>query len=340
MTVRTSKLVLLAVLLVLVLAPATAFAALAKVGPINPYNAAAHTGNGFPRYYVDTNGVAVDLPVPPFGDGVGATSPTMIFAPPTDPPFNQFSADIGFDVECFYFLVQPDSAPLAKGGGGFDPVEWGSVGRFNVRIGLEAGFATPFPAGAPVDGQQGVFQRIRFNWFAVPAAGTYLFKHPYGVETITITSGDLQANGGQGMRYTVDTPLATNIPPFNFTLALGDNPQFPGKIGPFLFQLNPPPVITPPVPPAPPIPPGFNKPTDWLGDGVTPATFTGSPLNPPFNQFRLEAWDTATGAPLDIFTNPVTLAPTNIVETTLANIAGHRLHLPTIAGIIDLLLLD
>jgi hypothetical protein len=42
---------------ILIAAP-TAFARLAAVGPLNP-------GNGFPVYFVDTNGVALELPVKP-----------------------------------------------------------------------------------------------------------------------------------------------------------------------------------------------------------------------------------------------------------------------------------
>jgi hypothetical protein len=300
MAVKANKSALLAVLLVLLLAPAAAFAALAKVGPVVPYNAATHTGNGYPRYYMDANGVAVDLPVPPFGDAVNP--PTMIYGPVD--PNNPFSVDIGFDAEVFFFHVQPDRTT-------FDDVIGGNV---NIVIGLEAGFANA--SGLAENGQQAVWQRIRFNWVDAPN-GFYKFFHPYGVETLT-------AAGGTGIKHTVDTGVI-NIPPFNFSLALA------GPIGPFLLQVNPPPLIagTPP--------PGFNKPTDWLGDGVTPATFTGSPLNPPFNKFRIEAYTDATfTTPLNIFVGNTT----NVVETSLAVIAGHRYHPPNLAGQELLLLLD
>ena len=74
---RMSKLILIAFLLVLIAAP-TAFARLAAVGPLNP-------GNGFPVYFVDTNGVALELPVKPLGDPItvppppNPLSPTMVF---------------------------------------------------------------------------------------------------------------------------------------------------------------------------------------------------------------------------------------------------------------------
>jgi hypothetical protein len=253
----------------------------------------------------------------------------MIFGPVD--PLTPFSVDIGFDAEFFYFLVKPDRAT-------FDDVVGANL---NVLIGLEAGFAG---TGASVNGQQAVFQRIRFFWRQLTVPGTFLFKHPYGTETITVTTADLLSQGGAGMSYTIDSPVATNIPPLNFDVALGDNPFAPGKIGPFLQQVNPPVQITVKVPP---IPAGFNKPTDWFGDGVTPATFTGSPANTNgsptgYNKFRIEAYTDATlSTPMNIF--PTTVGgplTVNFVETNLGVIAGHRLPKPDITGLRSLLLLD
>ena len=56
---RITKFFLAVFLLVLGLAP-SASARLVAAGPINP-------GNGFPLYYVDSNGVALEMPVPPLG---------------------------------------------------------------------------------------------------------------------------------------------------------------------------------------------------------------------------------------------------------------------------------
>jgi hypothetical protein len=334
MIVRANKLALLAVVMVLVLAPAAFADTLAKHGPIVPYIAGPpHSGNGYPRYYMDRKGQVADSQVPPFGDGV--TAPTMIYGPIPAGTTDQFTLDIGFDAEFFYFLAIPDRAT-------FDDVVGANL---NIVIGLEAGFAG---LGATVNGQQAVFQRIRFFWAALTVLpppftqATFLFKHPYGTETITVTNADLGSQGGGGIRYTVDSPVATNIPPLNFDVALGDNPFAPGKIGPFLQQVNPAPQIL-----ALNVPAGFNKPTDWFGDGITPATFTGSPAGTNgsptgFNKFRLEAWANPDG------TGPINMFPTvvggplnrNFVETDLAVISGHRLHFPNLAGLEMLLLLD
>jgi len=310
---KAKKLALFSVLLSLLLAP-PAFAGLKNYGPIIPYNAGPPArGNGFPLYYMDNNGVGADMQVPPFGDGLNA--PTMIYGPLD--PANPFSVDIGFDAEVFYFYVQPDRTT-------FDDIIGANL---NIVVAVEAGFANA--TGLAENGQQAVWQRIRLNYVDAPD-GFYKFFHPYGVETMT-------ASGGNGIKYTADTAIV-NIPPLNFEVALGNTPGNLGKIGPFLSQVNPQPQISVLDPP---IPPPYNKPTDWLGDGVTAATFTGSPLNPAFNKFRIEAWtDSTETVPLNVFPVAIGQPPTvNFVETDLAVIAGHRYHKPDLTGALYVLLL-
>ena len=84
-------------------------------------------------------------------------------------------------------------------------------------------------------------------------------------------------------------------------------------------------------------------PSDWLGDGVSPATFSGSPTG--FNGFKFEAFrDPAGGTtiPFLIFTDPITGQPTNTVTTDKAVIAGHKFVLPkkALTGALLLLLSD
>ena len=207
---RMSKLILIAFLLVLIAAP-TAFARLAAVGPLNP-------GNGFPVYFVDTNGVALELPVKPLGDPLtvppppNPISPTMVFDPPI--PGNAFSQQIGFGSECFYWVADADWTGVPS-----------AVGNIVYRAGLEAAFAT----GDAQNGQQIVFSRIRVR---IPGLlpgmdGTYTVRHPYGTETIPVTAADLAA--GKGLNMTRDLGVATA----NFTNVLN------GDVGPFLIQTAP-----------------------------------------------------------------------------------------------------
>src|SRR5574340_651168 len=101
---KTTMIVWVMLLLMLLSAPA-AWARLVVVGPISP-------DNGFPLYYVDTNGNSVWLPPPslggPFGAGIGGRKalvpPSMLFITPD--LTNAFSVQIGFDQEYDYFGLQ------------------------------------------------------------------------------------------------------------------------------------------------------------------------------------------------------------------------------------------
>ena len=287
------------ILLLVLLSVSAAWARLAVVGPINP-------NNGFPLYYVDTNGVAVWLPPPlpwdpslppaptlvlgtpplpytggPFGLAIGkqgvATPPSMIFFPPT--LTNPFSVQIGFDQECFYWSCQ-DAGKVTT-----------NFGKLTFQLSLEASFNV-LPIANATDGQQTLFSRLRFKSTTLPA-GTYTLSHPYGVEILT-------AGSSGGINFTRDTPL---LAPLNFTSVLNS-----GDVGPFLRQLDPPPVITA----------GTQAPFDtgWLGDGVTPCTITGSPTG--FNQVRLDA---PTGVNLDGAGN-------NFIIITQFIVSGHQYPSP------------
>ena len=189
-------LALLAAALVTMTAP-TAEAALAQLG-------ATSTANGFPLWYQDGNGVRLDLPTPPIGDGLGLTPPTMIFVAPD--PANAFSTQIGFGSEAFYYFCRArlDTA----------------MGRFTAIFALEASFANGVTA---VDGDQVVFTRIRFTLPGATVPGNYIIDHPYGQTVVTVTAADITA--GKGLKFTADIGAAS---PLAFTLALN------GNIGPFL----------------------------------------------------------------------------------------------------------
>lgn len=245
---RIIKFFLVVLLLVLGLAPA-ASARLVAAGPINP-------DNGFPLYYVDANGVALELPVPPLGTPLtvpptpNAISPTMVFdavIPPVPPdPGPTFSQQIGFGTECFYWVADAD----------FDVANPPPAAGLKIvfRAGLEASFGT----GAALDGDQMVFSRIRFNiaqGLTAADVGTYVVHHPYGEETIEFTAADV----AKGIRFTRDIGLT----PLNFAEALN------GDVGPFLVQTAP--ILEAFVPPVYPL-------TGWVGDGTSSSTVTGSPI--------------------------------------------------------------
>ena len=244
---RISKLTLITFLLVLIAAPA-ALARLAAVGPLNP-------GNGFPVYYVDTNGVALELPTPPLGTA-GTVPPQPLPISPTmvcDPtiPGNAFSGQIGFGSACFYWVADANWIGVPS-----------AVGAIVYRAGLEAAFAS----GDAQNGQQIVFSRIRvrIGGLLPGMTGTYTVRHPYGTETIAVTADDIAA--GKGLSLTRDLGVAAQ----NFTNVLS------GDVGPFLIQTAPIALANVPV--------GYPT-IGWVGDGNTISPVTGSPLG--FNQVSI-----------------------------------------------------
>ena len=86
------KMALLVVVLALAVVPA-AFAGLSAVGVSLDFDSVA-TSNGFPQWHTDANGVTVDLPIPPAGDGL--TAPTMIYQA-LAPASNAVARRAGFD---------------------------------------------------------------------------------------------------------------------------------------------------------------------------------------------------------------------------------------------------
>jgi len=157
----------LALALVAVLAPAALAqpGSLVAVGPIVPYVAGPPaSGNGYPLYIEDINGVRVDLPAPPILNGtlLNPLAPSMVFDEPIDG--NQFSQDIGFGSEAFYYIAQAD---FDMGGGN----------RAVLVLGVEAAFG----AGDALNGDQLLFVRSRIR-VDTPQAGTYTITHPWGTE--------------------------------------------------------------------------------------------------------------------------------------------------------------
>ena len=247
---------MIVVVLALVVVPA-AFAGLSAVGVSPNFNPVAT--NGFPQWYTDANGVTVDLPIPPAGDGL--TAPTMIYQLLT-PASNLVARRAGFDTEAFYFNAKADPK-------GFQT----AYGKIVMSSGLEASYG----AGTPTEGQQVVFARIRIK-APVKVAGTYTLTHPWGSDTINVTAADI-ASTNKGIFFTKDYGLNTGwnpdgvggwlpvAPPGGFYSVL----QSGNTMSTFLRALSP-------APPA-----------GWTGDGVTLSTVTGSPTG--YNKVRLQGPD-------------------------------------------------
>lgn len=150
--------------------PGGAFEAMASFGSLNEY--------GYPSYYADQNGVALDL-----CDETAAADP-LCANPPLDDPLSPPSIATGnFWGETFYFLATAD---MTFGGG-------------DALLVLAVEGVMDNATEAIIDGDQLVFSRIRHR-LTVPndpsSAGTYTITHPFGVDVYEVTLADLAETGG------------------------------------------------------------------------------------------------------------------------------------------------
>lgn len=188
-----------------------AFAQLADFDP-GPYTFA--TGK-FPMWYEDNNQLKMEL-----CQSLAASSRTPATVPPSymcilgvepgvyDDTLPMIFPD-NWPPEAFWFHAE--TAIPQIGNSGYE---------LEVYVaGIEAAFANE----NPVDGDQQSFARIRLR-VSVPTAGTYTITHPYGVETINVTTP-----GRRAINITRD--IGISVPGvFNGVLA--------GNIGPFLRSVN------------------------------------------------------------------------------------------------------
>src|SRR5437763_1748790 len=179
-------------------APATCFTSLVGFVPGDPVH-------GFPQYYQDANGLALqacrDL----------VCDPALAVQDPTKP----VSFPDNFPLELFYSRA----------------ISTITVGT--IKAVLNDQFEGSFANGSLViPGDQGVFGRVRVGMLGGPPGGTYTIAHPYGVEV-------LQADAVGTVNFTQDS---TRIPlvPGGPALAFG-TPLATGRIGPFLTAVAPPP---------------------------------------------------------------------------------------------------
>ncbi|MDI2144497.1 MULTISPECIES: Ig-like domain-containing protein [unclassified Pseudomonas] len=223
----------------------SAFAQLAAVDP-GPYTFA--TGK-FPMWYQDNNQLSMEL-----CQSRAASSRVPVSTPPAymctllpEPGVFDDTLPMVFPdnwpPEAFWFLAETN---IPNNGAGF--------GMDAYVAGVEAAFAS----GNPVDGDQQSFARIRIR-VNVPVAGTYTITHPYGVETVTVTTP-----GRRAINITKDVGIGA---PGNFSGALN------GAIGPFLRSINGPYTE---------VNPDTGNVETFVGDPNLTEAVTGSPFNTNF----------------------------------------------------------
>ncbi len=216
-------------------------AALFRVGP---NNVPSPPGNGYPFWYQDTLGLALDLCIPETAAQFDAC-----LAPPVPDPALPITFPGNWPDESFWYGADAT----------FDFDAAGTNSALLVQA-LEAAFA----GGAAAVGDQIVFGRIRIRIDA-PVDGTYTVTYPYGEQVFpNVTAGTRAIN------VTSDIGIGA---PGDFSGALTS------AIGPFLTPVDA--AGNPLAPVGIPGAGGVNN-DFFLTDGVTPVQVTGSPFGTNF----------------------------------------------------------
>lgn len=182
----------------------SAYADLARVGPINLPSPAGH---GFPNWYQDLNGTVFDLCLPNASDPGAAQQNACLLVGPglPDPPY---SFPNNFPDEAFYFnATSVMDMPAGK--------------KATLVLALEAAFSV----GPVVEGDQITFTRIRV-FSGVPEPGIYTVTHPYGVDTFPVETAS--ASGNRDIVFSEDVGVARGV----FDGALKS------RVGPFLQRAD------------------------------------------------------------------------------------------------------
>ncbi|QCI12632.1 hypothetical protein E6B08_15195 [Pseudomonas putida] len=187
-----------------------AHAALYAVEP-GDYNLA--NGN-FPAWYQDSHGRTLDLCLSKAVSSRVAGAPgapsymcTLLPTPGVFDDTQDIAFPTNFPDEAFWFTADAAITDAARG----------------VNLSYGTAIEAAFSAEEPIDGDQVSFARVRIR-VDVPAAGTYIVTHPYGVEVF-----DVPAAGRRAINMTRDIGIGG---PGDFTGALK------GDVGPFLRSVN------------------------------------------------------------------------------------------------------
>ncbi|RJQ52577.1 MAG: choice-of-anchor D domain-containing protein [Nitrospiraceae bacterium] len=173
---------------------------------LNAVSTDVNPANGFPLWYQDTAGVALEQ--------------CNFMVVPDDPAFNGTAAQnadlnciAGEAEEAFWWAAEVAVGPTSA-----------DVASSLLVLAIEGAFLTPNPDGANQDGQQASFARVRIR-IDVNTAGDYTVTHPFGVESFP----GVVPGAGFDINMTRDIG----------GLALDFATTLTGDIGPFLQCLNP-----------------------------------------------------------------------------------------------------
>ncbi|WP_435652762.1 Ig-like domain-containing protein [Pseudomonas putida] len=224
-----------------------AFAALSDVDP-GPYTFA--TG-GYPMWYKDSLDQSLELcqsratsTRAPGAPGAPAYMCTLLPEPGVYDDALPLVFPDNWPPEMFWFLAETSIPQVGNSG-------------YELEV-YVAGIEAAFAAENPVDGDQQSFARIRIR-ASVPRTGTYTITHPYGVETVNVTTA-----GRRAINITRDIGIGA---PGNFQGALG------GAIGPWLKGVGGPYTE---------VNPDTGTTETYIGDPNITEAVTGSPFNTNF----------------------------------------------------------
>lgn len=168
---------------------------------------AVNAGHGFPQYYQDKSGVALEPCLATPNDPTNpVVDPCALTGALVEGDASAIVFPTNFPDELFYNLT----SSVISGIGG------NARNRAVLTMALEGAFAT----GAVADGQQIVFARFRLRVDGVTPGETYVLTYPYGVKSF-------QADPGGTINFTDDQGCLTPGCPFDSVLTSIN-------IGPFL----------------------------------------------------------------------------------------------------------
>jgi len=196
---KTPRLKLIATSIALALTTGAAHAVLERVGPAS----SAPSVGGFPAWYQDTSGLALEFCDPKNQAEVDGGWCLLL---PGDVNVPEVFPTNFFD-EHFWFAADASVTP-ANGG------------KALLVLAVEAAFAADVAPGGQI-----AFSRIRVVLNPVPVSGTYRVIHPYGEESIFAEAGS---------RIFMTDDVGINCPPGQFDCALDS------RLGPFLLPANTP----------------------------------------------------------------------------------------------------